>query len=91
MNAIAIAALSGIASGGVAYTLARAVHRRPADVAAYLAPVIGKEDDVAARERRVRRIMFDANRSALPNPESGEPARITRAQTKRSPAAPGSC
>lgn len=85
MNAIAIAALSGFVSGGVAYTLAWLVHRNPPDVAEYLAPVVGTPDELAAHERRLRRQMFDANRTALPNPESGPPARIARARMASRP------
>jgi hypothetical protein len=84
MNPFVAATLSAAASGGVAYVLGWLIHRKPVDVAAYMAPVVPIAE-FEANERRLRRIAFDANRTALPNPESGPPARITQARMAARP------
>lgn len=78
MNPLVAAALSAATSGGVAYVLGWLIHRGPADVAAYMAPVVAPVEQCEADERILRRFVFDANRTALPNRESGPPARVTR-------------
>ena len=79
MNAITAAVLSAFTSGAVAYLLGWLIHRKPVDVAAYMAPVVPIAE-FDANERRLRRIAFDANRTGLPQVDSGVPARITRAR-----------
>ena len=85
MNPLVAGALSAFTSGGVAYLLGWLIHRGPADVEKYMAPVVPPIEEREANERRLRRIAFDAGRIALPNIESGEPARIARARMSSRP------
>lgn len=87
MNAMTIAALSSITTGGTAYFLAWLVHgRQPPpsadDITEFMDRVVAAEE-VEARERRLRRMLHDADRHSLPRTDAGPPARVTTMRIRR--------
>ncbi len=80
------ALIAAVVSGFVGFLLAWFIRPEPSpsidDIAEYMNAVVSVEE-ADARERRLRRQMFDADRKSLPNPESGSPARVTTMRLRR--------
>lgn len=80
-----IMATAGIA-GSLGYLLAWRVHGKSQptvdEVAAYMERKVAMEE-MEAQEHRLRTIALRANRTAMPNPNSGPPARISRMAVTR--------
>lgn len=80
-----VMATAGIA-GSLGYLLAWRVHgkRQPTvdEVSAYMERKVAM-DEMEAQEHRLRTIALRANRIAMPNPNSGPPARISRMAVTR--------
>ncbi|MGD9621214.1 MAG: hypothetical protein AB7G47_21275 [Mycolicibacterium sp.] len=80
MSPITAAVLAAITSGSAGYWLGRFIHDRAVPRLEEIAGVPAEE--LEARERKLRRVLFDAERYSLPNPESGMPARVTTMQVR---------
>ncbi len=78
MSPITAVILSAITTGSAGYWLGRFIHDRAVPRLEDIAGVPAEE--LEAREHKLRRIMFDAERTSMPNPESGMPATITQAR-----------
>lgn len=80
MSPITAVVLAAITSGSAGYWLGRFVHDRAVPTLEDIAGVPAEEQE--AREHKLRRILFDAERTSMPNPESGMPARVTMMQVR---------
>jgi len=73
-------------AGSCGYLLAWRIHRvpmvAPDDMVAYMGQITSQEEFLD-HEHRMRTLAIRANRTAMPNVNSGPPARISRGVVKR--------
>ena len=82
MSSVTAAMASAMLSGSSMYLLAWRIHGHRYDpsideVAVHLGKIVSQEE-IIAQEHRLRTIAQRANRTAMPNAESGPPARVSR-------------
>lgn len=82
MSPLTAAIISAMVSGSTFYLLAWRVHGRSQpptvdEIAAYMERKVAMEQ-MELQEHRLRTIALRANRIAMPHPNSGPPARVTR-------------